>query len=101
MLNKVSVVQIVMLSLLVMLISVSIVSAAVKVDTSALRAAITVEGVRGHQAAFQEIADNNGGTRAASTSGYDASVAYVVEQLSQTGYFDIEIQNSLLSANIE
>jgi hypothetical protein len=42
---------------------------------------VTVEGVRQHQAAFQAIADANGGTRAAGTSGYDASVAYVKETL--------------------
>ena len=35
---------------------------------------VTLEGVRAHQAAFQAIADANGGTRAAGTDGYDASV---------------------------
>jgi hypothetical protein len=39
---------------------------------------ITLAGVREHQAALQSIADANGGTRAAGTSGYDASVDYVV-----------------------
>ena len=38
---------------------------------------VTLEGVREHQAAFQAIADANGGTRAAGTSGYNASVDYV------------------------
>ena len=32
---------------------------------------VTLEGVREHQAALQEIADDNGGTRAAGTPGYD------------------------------
>ena len=47
---------------------------------------VTVEGVREHQAAFQTIADANGGTRAAGTSGYDASVSYVVERMEAAGY---------------
>jgi Zn-dependent M28 family amino/carboxypeptidase len=47
---------------------------------------VTVEGVREHQAAFQAVADANGGTRAAGTSGYDASVAYVVERMEAAGY---------------
>ena len=47
---------------------------------------VTLEGVRAHQAALQEIADANGGTRAAGTPGYDASVEYVAEQLTAAGY---------------
>lgn len=47
---------------------------------------VTLEGVREHQAAFQSFADANGGTRAAGTPGYDASVAYVVERLTAAGY---------------
>ena len=47
---------------------------------------VTVEGVREHQAAFQAIADANGGTRAAGTPGYEASVDYVVERLTAAGY---------------
>jgi hypothetical protein len=47
---------------------------------------VTVDGVREHQAAFQAIADANGGTRAASTPGDDASIAYVVERMTQVGY---------------
>ena len=47
---------------------------------------VTLEGVREHQAAFQEIADANGGNRAATTPGYDASVAYVKETLEAAGY---------------
>src|SRR4029453_16904813 len=46
---------------------------------------VTLEGVRAHQAAFQEIATANGGTRAAGTPGYDASVDYVVETLEAAG----------------
>ncbi len=47
---------------------------------------VTVDGVRGHQAAFQAIADANGGTRAAGAPGYDASVAYVKDTLEAAGY---------------
>ena len=41
-----------------------------------LQECVTIEGVREHQAAFQAIADANGGTRAAGTPGYDASLQY-------------------------
>jgi Zn-dependent M28 family amino/carboxypeptidase len=47
---------------------------------------VTVDGVREHQAAFQSIADANGGTRAANTPGYDASLDYVQERLENAGY---------------
>lgn len=45
-----------------------------------------------HLESFQAIADANGGTRAAGTPGYDASVDYVVERLEAAGY-DPVIQN--------
>jgi Zn-dependent M28 family amino/carboxypeptidase len=47
---------------------------------------VTLEGVREHQAAFQEIADENGGNRFSGFPGYDASVDYVVERLEAAGY---------------
>ena len=47
---------------------------------------VTFEGVREHQAEFQAIADANGGTRAAGTPGYDASVDYVVARMTAAGY---------------
>ena len=47
---------------------------------------VTLEGVRAHQAEFQAIADVNGGTRAAATPGYDASVEYVSETLEKAGW---------------
>jgi Zn-dependent M28 family amino/carboxypeptidase len=47
---------------------------------------VSVDGVRAHQAAFQAIADAEGGTRAAGTPGYDASVEYVVETLEAAGW---------------
>jgi Zn-dependent M28 family amino/carboxypeptidase len=51
-----------------------------------LRNAVTVEGMQQHLQAFQDIATANGGTRSSGTPGYDASVAYVVEQLEDAGY---------------
>jgi Zn-dependent M28 family amino/carboxypeptidase len=54
--------------------------------TREFRRAVTVRGIRQHQAAFQEIADAHGGTRAAGTSGYEASVDYVVDRLERAGY---------------
>lgn len=47
---------------------------------------VRVAGVREHQAALQAIADANGGTRAAGTPGYDASVDYVVDTLEAAGW---------------
>ena len=52
---------------------------------------VTLEGVREHQAALQEIADANDdpfypGTRAAGTEGYDDSVEYVAGLLEDAGY---------------
>jgi Zn-dependent M28 family amino/carboxypeptidase len=47
---------------------------------------VTLAGVREHQAAFQKIADQNGGNRFSGLAGYDASVDYVVERLEAAGY---------------
>ena len=52
---------------------------------------VTLSGVREHQEAFQEIADDNDdpfypGTRAAGTEGYDDSVRYVAGLLRRAGY---------------
>src|SRR6188508_57773 len=47
---------------------------------------MTLGGVRTHQQAFQNIANANGGTRAAATPGYDASVDYVVGALEKAGW---------------
>jgi len=55
-------------------------------DTSAIREAVTLEGVRRHLEAFQTIGTANGGNRAALRPGYDASVAYVRSQLETAGY---------------
>jgi Zn-dependent M28 family amino/carboxypeptidase len=52
---------------------------------------VTLDGVRSHQQAFQEIADDNEdpsypGTRAAGTAGYQGSVDYVAGLLEDAGY---------------
>jgi Zn-dependent M28 family amino/carboxypeptidase len=47
---------------------------------------VTLDGVRAHQAAFQAIADANGGNRAAGLPGYTASVDYVVDKLEAAGW---------------
>jgi Zn-dependent M28 family amino/carboxypeptidase len=52
---------------------------------------VTIEGVRAHQQAFQDIADANGGVRTASTPGYDQSGMYVAGLLDEAGY-DVTIQ---------
>jgi Zn-dependent M28 family amino/carboxypeptidase len=54
--------------------------------SAALRAAVSAAGIRRHLAALQDVADRNGGNRAAGTAGYDASVQYVARQLRQAGY---------------
>ncbi|MGX5695248.1 M20/M25/M40 family metallo-hydrolase [Agromyces soli] len=60
--------------------------AAVGTDTSALREAVTADGVLAHLQALQDIADDNGGTRAAGTPGHEGSVAYMEGLLQAAGY---------------
>jgi len=66
-------------------------------DTTALRRAVTVSGVREHQLALQNIADMHDGTRASGTSGFNASARYVTRVLTDAGYqvrrqfFDYEL----------
>jgi Zn-dependent M28 family amino/carboxypeptidase len=67
-------------------------STAVGTDTTALRNAVTVDGVMEHEAALQAIADANGDTRASGTPGYAASVEYVAGLLTDAGY-DVNVQN--------
>ena len=55
-------------------------------DTTALRDAVSADGIIQHLEALQAIADANGGTRAAGTPGYEASAQYVEEQLRAAGY---------------
>jgi Zn-dependent M28 family amino/carboxypeptidase len=56
------------------------------VNTRKLERAVTVNGILQHERVLQRIANNNGGTRASGTPGYDASAAYVAERLTAAGY---------------
>ena len=47
---------------------------------------VTLEGVLEHEQAFQDIADENGGTRSLGTPGYNASADYVEQRLTKAGY---------------
>ena len=51
-----------------------------------LTKAVTLDGVLAHLAAFQAIADANGGNRASGLPGYAGSVDYVVSRLEAAGY---------------
>ena len=53
---------------------------------------VTVNGVNRHLIALQRIAEQNGGTRASGTPGYDASAKYVHDKLAAAGW-DVEYQD--------
>ncbi|HET9522518.1 MAG TPA: hypothetical protein VFO73_15825, partial [Candidatus Limnocylindrales bacterium] len=55
-------------------------------STFGFRKAVTLAGIREHQAALQAIADANLGTRLAGTAGYDQSAEYVAARLEDAGY---------------
>jgi Zn-dependent M28 family amino/carboxypeptidase len=55
-------------------------------STKGFRKAVTVEDIREHQAAFQRFADQNNGTRASGTPGYEASAQYVYDRAAAVGY---------------
>lgn len=57
--------------------------------TKKLMECVTLDGVREHQRALQQIADDNGGNRFAGLPGHTASVAYVVNRLTAAGYAPI------------
>ncbi len=63
-----------------------IASAADIAESKGFRKAVTVAGIREHQAAFQAISDANGGNRVAGSVAYDASVDYVVGRMEAAGY---------------
>ena len=58
--------------------------------TAKLLECVTLDGVREHQAALQEIANANGGNRFSGLPGSDASINYVVERLEAAGYHPVE-----------
>ncbi len=55
-------------------------------DSSALRAALTVDGMETHLQALQEAADDGGGNRDEHFAGFQNTVDYVVETLESYGY---------------
>ena len=60
-------------------------------ESRGFRKAVTLAGIREHQAAFQGFADDNGGNRLASTGGHDASAQYVYDKALAAGY-DVSFQ---------
>jgi Zn-dependent M28 family amino/carboxypeptidase len=77
---------IVAVALLTALLAPSPALAVDDVNTKRLRDAVTVGGILAHERVFQRIANQNGGTRASGTPGYDASAAYVQRRLEAAGY---------------
>ena len=61
-------------------------SAVDEVNTKKLRKGVTAAGILDHMRALQRIANANDGTRAATTSGYDASLDYVEKRMKKAGY---------------
>jgi Zn-dependent M28 family amino/carboxypeptidase len=47
---------------------------------------VTLDGVLEHEQALQDIADDNDGTRASGTEGYDESLEYVEQRMQRAGY---------------
>ncbi len=89
------------------LVLAPMVSAAVPIDTSGLRSAVTVADIREHQQALQTIADANDGTRVAGSSGYDDSADYVKTRLLAAGFavteqsFDFPFFQELTPATLD
>jgi Zn-dependent M28 family amino/carboxypeptidase len=73
-------------SALGLLVSTNLALADSAIDSSALRDAVTLEAVRAHQQALQDIADANDGTRVAGSTGHDESAQYVADLLAGAGY---------------
>ena len=77
---------IVVVALLTTLLAATPALAVDEVNTKRLRNAVTVGGILAHERVFQRIANQNGGTRASGTPGYDASADYVADRLEAAGY---------------
>lgn len=70
----------------VVLALVSGCSTATRAPAGVVVGQVDADAAVGHLRALQKIADDNGGTRAALTPGYEASVEYVVRVLRAAGY---------------
>ena len=57
-----------------------------EVNTKKLRKGVTTAGVLEHMRTLQRLANANDGNRAATTSGYDASLDYVERRMKRAGY---------------
>ena len=55
-------------------------------ESKGFRKAVTLAGIREHQAVWQEISDENGGNRVGGSVAYDLSRDYVVERMEAAGY---------------
>jgi Zn-dependent M28 family amino/carboxypeptidase len=73
------------LALIAGLCAVGAATAAVPTESSALRKAVGFTGIMKHENELQRIANENDGTRASGTPGYDASVQYVAKKLRAAG----------------
>jgi Zn-dependent M28 family amino/carboxypeptidase len=64
---------------------------------AALRSRVTTDAMMAHLSKLQDIANANNGTRAVGTSGYEASVDYVVTALRNSGF---DVQTPEFSAHV-
>jgi len=80
-----------MLALLLVATTASVASGDDISQSKGLRKAVTLAGIREHQAALQGFADDNDGTRLASTPGHDESAQYVYDKAVAAGY-DVHFQ---------
>ena len=64
---------------------------------AALHSKVTTDAMMAHLSKLQDIANANNGTRAVGTSGYDASVDYVVNTLRGNGF---DVQTPEFSARV-
>jgi PA domain len=78
--------SIVVVALVTALLAATPAQAVDDVNTKRLRNAVTVGGILSHERVLQRIANQNGGTRASGTPGYDASADYVAGRLRAAGY---------------
>lgn len=82
-------------ALIALLAVAPIAPAATPTDSGALRNAVTVDGIKEHQAALEKIANKNKflgvPTRATGTPGHEKSVEYVVSKMKAAG-FNVSLQ---------
>jgi aminopeptidase S len=71
------------------------------VQATEVREAFAKRNLMGHLEALQKIADQEGGNRAAGTSGYEASARYVENQLRAAGYTPVRQVFTYEDENLE